>query len=304
MGVTKIHDAGSHLSRHGENDIMSDLHCHTKISDNSFTTEEVIRLAAEVGVTYLAITNHDTTMGLREAVALGERYGVEIIPGIEISACDNKRGRRAHFLGFYVEPDHPAIEELCAPLRAARHEACRVMIERIREAGYDIDWEQVKAYAEGGTGVYKQHIMHALIDRGYTDAIYSPLYKQLFARGGDGREPGIAYVPLTYVDASDAICTILAAGGVPVLAHPGQMDNYDAVPEWAEAGLMGIEVRHPDHTPMDEARARALAHEYELIMTGGSDFHGFYGDKQSPLGSHSLGVQSVEAIKAKKRFHK
>lgn len=116
-----------------------DLHCHTKISDNSLMTEEVIALAKEAGVTHLAITNHDTTLGLREAVALGERYGVEIIPGIEISAYDYKHDRRAHFLGFYVEPDHLAIEELCAPLRAARHEACRVMVERIQAAGYDID---------------------------------------------------------------------------------------------------------------------------------------------------------------------
>lgn len=140
-----------------------------------------------------------------------------------------------------------------------------------------------------------------MIDHGYTDAIYSPLYKELFARGGDGKEPGIAYVPLTDVDAFDAIRVILAAGGVPVLAHPGQMDNYAAVPEWAEAGLQGIEVRHPDHSPLDEAKARALAHEYGLIMTGGSDFHGFYADKSSPLGSQSLGLECVEALKKWRR---
>lgn len=267
----------------------------------SYTTEEVIRLAKQVGVAHLAITNHDTTLGLREAAVLGEQYGVEVIPGIEISAYDYKRGRRAHILGFYVEPDHPLIEELCAPLRTARHEACRVMVERVRQAGYDIDWEQVQEYAEGGTGVYTQHIMHALIDREYADAICSPLYKQLFARGSDSKPPGIAYVPLTYVDAVDAIRVIRAAGGVPVLAHPGRTDNYDAVPEWAEIGLQGIEVRHPDHTAMDEARARTLAYQYDLAMTGGSDFHGFYGDKPSSLGSQSLGVESVEALKTKWR---
>lgn len=279
-----------------------DLHCHTNISDNSFTTEEVIGLAKRAGVTHLAITNHDTTAGLRDALRLGEQYGVEIISGIEISAYDYKRGRRAHFLGFYVEPEHTAIEELCAPLRTARHEACRVMVSRIREAGYAIEWEQVQAYAQGGTGVYKKHIMHALIDRGYTDAIYGPLYKLLFARGGDGKQPGIAYVPLTYVDAADAIRTIVAAGGVPVLAHPGQMDNYDAVPEWVEVGLQGIEVKHPDHGALEEARARTLAHQYDLVMTGGSDFHGFYWNSNNPLGSQSLGIESMEALKAKKGF--
>lgn len=143
----------------GYTDYVVDLHCHSKVSDNSFTTEEVIGQAKEAGVTRLAITNHDTTMGLQEASSLGERYGVEIIPGIEISAFDIKRGRRAHFLGFSVEPAHPAIEELCAPLRAARHEACWTMVEHIQEAGYNVDWEQLQAYAAGGTGVYKQHIM-------------------------------------------------------------------------------------------------------------------------------------------------
>lgn len=278
-----------------------DLHCHTKISDNSYDTEEVVRLAKQAGVTHLAITNHDTTLGLREAVRFGEQYDVEIIPGIEISAYDFERGRRAHFLGFYVEPDHPAIEELCAPLRHARNEACRTMVDRIRDAGYRIEWPEVEAYAAGGTGVYKQHIMHALLDRGYCDAIYGPLYKKLFARGGEGVPPGIAYVPLTYVDAASAIRAILAAGGIPVLAHPGQMDNYDAVPEWAEAGLRGIEVKHPDHGPFDEARARTLAHRFGLIATGGSDFHGFYGTAKQALGSQNVGLESVERLKAMKR---
>lgn len=284
-----------------------DLHCHTKVSDNSLTTEEVIRLARQNGVTHLAITNHDSTAGLREAIQLGKQHGIEIIPGIEISAYDFKRGRRAHILGYCMDPEHPAIEELCAPLRAARHEASRLMVSRIREAGYEIDWEHVQSYAQGGTGVYKQHIMHALIDRGYTDAIYSPLYKKLFARGSggnDGEKPGVAYIPLTYVDAFKAIRTIVASGGLPVLAHPGQLDNFEAVPEWAEAGLQGIEVKHPSHSAPDETRARSLAHQYGLIMTGGSDFHGFYGNPSNHPGSQSMGMECVETLIERQRLLK
>lgn len=162
--------------------MIVDLHCHTNISDNSLTIEDVISKAKESGITHLGITDHDTTVGLRETQRIGQRVGVEIIPGIEISAYDFKHNTRAHILGYYLEPEHPAIEQLCGPLREARHNASFKMVEKLIEAGYSISWEQVQKYA-GATGVYKQHIMHALIDQGYCNKIYSPLYTELFSRG-------------------------------------------------------------------------------------------------------------------------
>ncbi|MFC5447426.1 PHP domain-containing protein [Paenibacillus aestuarii] len=278
-----------------------ELHCHTRISDGSFTFDEILDLAAQEGVGHLAITNHDTTEALEQMVLTGRERGVDIIPGIEISAYDFERRRRVHILGYYIEIGSPAIKSLCDPLLEQRHQGCHTAVERLIQAGYDITWEEVMKYAEGGTGVYKQHIMHALIDKGYADAIYGDLYKKLFSRGQYGEQPGIAYIPTEYVDACEAIRVILQAGGVPVLAHPGQYRSFEKVPDLVEAGLQGIEVWHPLHNEEDERQASELAKQYNLIMTGGSDFHGFYGEKDVAFGSKSPGLAALNEIQARKQ---
>lgn len=279
-----------------------ELHCHTNISDCPLSIEEVLELAKGEGVTHLAVTNHDTTVGLKNAVETGQKFGIEVIPGIEISAYDFERGKRVHILGYFIEPGHDAIESLCYPLVKKRHLASKQMVEKLIEAGYNITWERCMEIAEGGTGVYKQHIMHALIEAGYTDSIYGSLYKKLFNRGQNGENPGIAFIPMEYMKATLAIQAILNAGGVPVLAHPGQYGNFEMVPELVEAGLQGIEIWHPLHDKHHEEHAIMLAKEYQLIMTGGSDFHGDYGEKPVKLGSKSPGIETVSELAARKEL--
>ncbi|MBB6735158.1 PHP domain-containing protein [Cohnella zeiphila] len=274
-----------------------DLHCHTRMSDNDKSIEEVLRIARGNGVTHLAVTDHDTTAGLAEAARLGGEIGIEIVPGIEISAYDFRRKRRAHVLGLFVEPGHAALEELCRPTVELRDRLSRKMVDRLIEAGYRLSWPQVQAYAAGGTGVYKQHIMHALMDEGYCDAIYSPLYRELFSRG-EGGEPGIAHLPMTYVDAFDAIEAVAKAGGVPILAHPGQLGNFEAVEEWAEAGLRGIEAYHPSHLEEHVALALDMADRFGLFVTGGADYHGFYGDPECLPGDCGVDLGRLESLKA------
>lgn len=261
---------------------------------------EIAELALASGIGCLAVTDHDTTKGLAEMVRHGERIGLEVIPGIEISAFDTKRERKVHILGYWIEPDHPALGKLCAPIAEKRHQASRLMVQKLQAAGYDIAWEQVERYAAGGTGVYKQHIMHALMDRGYTPTIYGELYDRLFRRGGNGRPPGLAHVPLPYVDAKDAVRAVRQAGGVPVLAHPGQYGNFEIVPELAECGLEGIEVLHPRHGPEEEAKAGKIAERFNLVMTGGPDFHGRYGDREAALGSRDPGIACVRELKRRR----
>jgi phosphoribosyl 1,2-cyclic phosphate 1,2-diphosphodiesterase len=277
-----------------------ELHCHTNISDCPLSINEVVELALAQGVTHLAITNHDTTKGLEEAVEMGEKYGIEIIPGIEMSGFDFERGRRVHILGYFIEPGHEVIESVCRPLVNRRHRASEEMVERLIAAGYEITWERCLEIARGGTGVYKQHIMQALIEADYTDSIYGPLYKKLFNRGQNGEKPGIAYIPMEYIDAKKAVQAIRLAGGVPVLAHPGQYGNFEMVPELAEAGLKGIEVWHPLHHLEHEIEAKKLANEFNLIMTGGSDFHGAYGEQPVLIGSKSPGIDTYRALKEAK----
>ena len=277
-----------------------DLHCHTNISDCSLAFDEILELAVKEGVSHLAITNHDTTTGLDEMVSKGKEKSVEIIPGIEISAYDYLRKKRVHILGYYIEPNHPELERLCGPTLEKRHQASYLMVGQLIEAGYDLSWEQVLKYAKGSTAVYKQHIMHALIDNGYTTSIYGPLYKKLFSRGQNGEASGVAFVSLEYVNAQSAIQAIRQAGGIPVLAHPGQYGSFEAVPELVEGGLQGIEVWHPLHSPKDEQMAKVLAKKYGLIMTGGTDFHGFYGEQEILLGSKDPGLSCIDLLKSYK----
>jgi predicted metal-dependent phosphoesterase TrpH len=276
-----------------------DLHCHTKASDNSMTAEEVIRLAKDEGISHLAITDHDTTIGLAEANRLGDLHGVQIIPGIEMSAYDFKRNRRAHILGFYIEPGHPSLSRVIDPIVQQRHDASCQMVNRLIETGYTISWEQVKRYAQVGSAVYKQHIMHALMEQGYCKEILGPLHKTLFSRSGEGGQPGICHIPIQYMDAFDAIRAIREAGGVSVLAHPGQLNNYEAIAEWVEAGLEGIEVFHPSHDQEEEDKARSYAVQYGLIATGGSDYHGAYGN--SMLGCKEVGFMVLQALQERRQ---
>jgi predicted metal-dependent phosphoesterase TrpH len=270
-----------------------DLHCHTKASDNSMTAREVARAAKEAGVRYLAITDHDTTRGLEAAMEAGRAEGVRIIPGIEISAYDFERKRKVHILGYGIVPEHPAIAGICDPIVRQRHEASRLAFDKIVEAGYDIRWERVVGIAKGGSAVYKQHLMHALMERGYCDALNGELYRSLFAPAKADWEAGIAYVPIRYADAREAIRAVKAAGGVPVLAHPGQQQNYDGIADWAEAGLEGIEVVHPSHSQEEEEKAASYARRFGLLETGGSDYHGIYGSAKYPLGSKDAGMERL-----------
>lgn len=278
---------------------MIDLHVHTKVSDSSFTASEVIRLAKSRGITHLAITDHDTTKGLQEAIIVGQELGVVIVPGIEISAYDFVRQKRAHILGLFIEPGHPALDLLCTPLVQRRNQASSEMVRKIIAAGYEISWEDVQKH-EGGSGVYKQHIMHALLDKGYCERIYGNLNKKLFGRGSASEPQGIAYMKLDYVDARAAIVAIKEAGGIAVLAHPGQLSNFDAIDEWVELGLEGIEVFHPSHSEEDRQNALSFAKKHKLIVTGGSDFHGFYGDKPVELGCLELDEHCILKLLARK----
>lgn len=278
-----------------------ELHCHTNISDCPLSIEEVLSLAFAQEVTHLAVTNHDTTKGLEEAIKIGKQLNIEVIPGIEVSGFDFERNRRVHILGYFIEPGHQAIEAVCQPLIEQRHQASKEMVERLIAAGYQITWERCLEIADGGTGVYKQHIMQALIERDYTDSIYGSLYKKIFNRGHNGEQPGIALIPMKYIDAKRAVKIILEAGGVPVLAHPGQYGNFEMVPELVEAGLQGIEVWHPLHNKIHEEQAKRLAAEFNLVMTGGSDFHGAYGEKLVLLGSKSPGIEAVRELKSRQK---
>lgn len=277
----------------GASPLRADLHCHSIISDGSFTSAELLAQAQAAGLTHLAITNHDTTAGFDDAAAAAQALSavpgnegsavITYISGIEISAWNPASERKVHILGLGLKENSPAIAALCGPTLRARTENTAWQQEQIEKAGYSLDYELLKKLRAASTGFYKQHLMAALTTAPFTSQEYQTLYKSLF------KGEGICKRDITYVDARDAVAAITEDGGVAVLAHPGQLDSYDMVPALVDAGLWGIERFHPDHTQADWDRCAELADCFGLECTGGSDFHGDFGEVER-LGQCLLSV--------------
>jgi phosphoribosyl 1,2-cyclic phosphate 1,2-diphosphodiesterase len=279
---------------------IGDLHVHSRFSDGSYSLEEAIAEAARRGLGALSFVDHDTTAGVDHAAAIGAWHGVGVVPGVEISAYDRSRNRKAHLLGYFFDRSRGNIETLCNPLARARHAMTLRQIDILSRVGYPVDVASVETAASAGLGegeralwpgtLFKQHIMLVLIGRGLTDAIYGSLYRKLF------KGNGICAFEIDYVDIFDALAAIKADGGVAVLAHPGQQDTWDLIEPLAGKGLDGIELYHPDHGRDDYERVMHYAHEHDLVMTGGSDDHGKFGSSHS-MGDLRAPHGAVEALR-------
>ncbi|MDR1099884.1 MAG: PHP domain-containing protein [Treponema sp.] len=250
----------------------ADLHVHSTWSDGSLPVSRIVKTAKALGLAALSITDHDTLAGWEEAAEEGKRQGLEIVPGIEVSAFDPETGRKVHILGYGIQ-DRAAVENACRPYLEDRRRANLEALSLVRAAGYPVDEEELAAYTGRGGVPYRQHIMHALADRGYTAAIYGPLYKRLFGPGG------LAVVKSRYMPAEEAVRLIVHCGGEAVLAHPFQYDSLGLLPRLVEWGLSGIECWHPTQTPRRRRIVREQAARLGLFLTRGSDFHGLYSEK-------------------------
>lgn len=250
---------------------FADYHVHTTLSDGSYTFDQVLEQAKARGLERIAFTNHDTTAGLNDAQALGRRWGVDVVGGIEVSAWDAKRARKVHVLGLGVSEGAPALAALCDPLLERRNANSLWQLDRLVEDNYPVDVERALAFSRASTCLYKQHLMAALTSDPYVSAAYRAQYRSLFKQGG------ICDRDIIYVDACEAVAAIVEDGGLAVLAHPGQLNSYDIVAELVACGLGGIECQHPDHGPTDRTRCSDLAERYSLVCTSGSDYHGRFG---------------------------
>ena len=246
----------------------ADLHSHTTMSDGILTPKELVKLAAEVGLSIVAITDHDTTGGFLEAMQVGHELGVEVIPAVEMSTMWEDVS--IDILGYFIQPDHPALRIALNKQRELRKERNKLIIDRLLQLGISISEEEVQARQEG-TATEKNagrvHIGEILIEKGLVADLNEAFDKYL---GKDG----LAYVNLNRTTPQEAIQVIQASGGVAVIAHPGLYKRDDLIPRIAKFGLTGLEVNHPDHTEEDKKRYLAIAESLDLIPTAGSDFHG------------------------------
>ncbi|HIR11123.1 MAG TPA: PHP domain-containing protein [Candidatus Fimenecus excrementavium] len=250
--------------------MRGDLHCHTKLSDGSLGIEDLITLAKKRGIEAIAITDHDCLAGTVRGKIIGDRFGVQVIPGVELSATDTKTGKKVHLLCYLSDaPDR--LEGLCHRNSLARKKAAHYMMLQVAKR-YPVAAELIVKCATGSTNIYKQHIMQALMECGFSRDIYGEMYHKLF----DKDSPESVLVTPKYPDIEEVLTAIHDAGGIAVLAHPYFFDNLDSLPRLIENGLDGIEVWHPCATEEQQAELKKIATKNKLLMTGGTDFHGLY----------------------------
>ncbi|MDE3018893.1 MAG: PHP domain-containing protein [Nitrospirota bacterium] len=246
-----------------------DLHLHTTYSDGSLPPSEVLALAHKAGVTALAITDHDITDGIPEAIRAGAELGIEVIPGIEISSQFQES--ELHILGYFLDWKDPVLNQHLAGLRASRHRRNPLIVQKLNELGLALTYEEVKTLA-GTESVGRPHIARVLIEKGYVRSAKEAFDRYL----GNGKA---AYVQRELPAPAEAIGWIRAAKGIPVLAHPTwvRMDEAGLLKlceTLKAAGLMGIEVHYSTHKRAQTAEYLNIAQRLGLLVTGGSDFHG------------------------------
>jgi hypothetical protein len=266
-----------------------DLHTHTTASDGTYSPTELVAEAARRGVRILAITDHDSTEGLGEAMVAAESYRpLEILPGIEIN-CDVE-GAEIHVLGYLMDWQAPWFQDFCREQRRERRERVYRMAERLATLGMPIDAEEVFAIVkEGSAG--RPHVAQVMVARGYVKTVREAFDKYL----GSGKP---AHVQRKKLTPEDAVRLIRKAGGVPVFAHPGLADRDGLIPGLIAAGMMGIECYYTEHSAAQRASYAQICHDHDLVATGGSDFHGPK-VRAATLGSPAVPMSAVDALRAK-----
>jgi predicted metal-dependent phosphoesterase TrpH len=275
--------------------VRIDLHTHSSVSDGTDSPAALIATAAAAGLDVVAVTDHDTTAGWAEAQQ-ARPTGLTIVPGMELS-CRYLPGEQppiaVHLLAYLFDPQHPAFAAERARLRDERLSRGERIVTALAADGYPVRWEDIVARSEGGV-VGRPHIARALVERGIVESV-----DHAFATLLHHRSP--YYAAKADTDVLDGIRLVRAAGGVPVFAHGlatsrGRVVGDDAIAVMAEAGLLGLEVDHPDHTPDQRAYLRALADGLRLIRTGASDYHGT--NKRTPIGACTTEPDQYDALLA------
>lgn len=263
----------------------ADLHTHTLASDGSLTPEELVARATARGVRTLSVTDHDTMASVRAAIVAGTAAGMRVVPGVELSV--RVPVGTMHLLGYFHEPEPPAVIARLADLRDGRIRRAERIVANLAALGAPVEIERVLARAAGAVG--RPHIADELVAAGHVPSRQAA-FERFLADGGP------AWVPTEGLGPRDAIDLVREAGGAPALAHPASLrmssEQLSAfVQRLAGHGLAGIEVHRPEHGPERRHELRRIAQRFGLVATGGSDFH-------HPGGLNEPGVTGVPPLPA------
>jgi len=274
----------------------ADLHTHTTASDGRHRPAEVVRMAQETGLAGIAITDHDTTAGIEEAMEAGELYGVRVLAGVEIST--QAEDREIHVLGYGYDIGNRLFQERLATLREARDRRNERMIERLNELGVAVTLDEVREAAaasqeKGGT-VGRPHMAEVLVRKGYARD-FRDAFERYLKRGA------AAYIQVKRIHPAEAVRWIHEAGGAAVIAHPGLYGRDRLMLELLENGADGLEAFHSDHDDAQERHFLAMAESMGKLVTGGSDFHGIKSGSKlyhGPIGNRTVDVSVIDRLLA------
>jgi predicted metal-dependent phosphoesterase TrpH len=267
-----------------------DLHTHSLRSDGALEPAALVERAAERGVRIQALADHDTLAGVAEAMAVGERLGVRVIPATELNT-ESEWGD-VHILGYFLDPADAALEDRLRWLREHRGRRVELMVEKLKALGYPIALERVMEIAQGGS-LGRPHLAQALFEAGHVPT-YDSAFDTLIAKDAPAYVSRIGLSPL------EAVQLVVAHGGVPSLAHPFTVVGIEELmPLIVAAGLVGIEAHYGSHGPATTAACLSLAQRYALVPTGGSDFHG-RGEHGAPLGGVFVPPETIAALEARR----
>jgi predicted metal-dependent phosphoesterase TrpH len=259
---------------------------HSTASDGVLTPTQVVQLAKERGLTTIALTDHDTTSGWQEAMAAGRELGIEVLGGFEINS-ETDLGH-IDFLVYGADAHNIELQDFLLTIRDARVGRAKGMVKKLAELGMPIEWERVLHFAGDAQSIARPHVARAMVEAGHVVSTQEAFDKYL-------NDQGPAYVHRLEVKPQEAIDTIHQAGGVIVLSSPEHSETTPLTPTLAALGLDGIEVYYFDHSEEKKVELLALAQQYDLIVTGGSDFHG---DKtHAELGSVAVPPEVLDQLK-------
>lgn len=269
--------------------MMYDLHVHSTASDGILTPAEVLLRAVEIGLRGIAITDHDTVSGIEEAhnFMTAHKISLQFIPGIELNTevDDNE----VHVLGYYIDYHNSRLLNRLQEIKEARWERAKKMVYRLKSMGLAISFEHVEKLARGDL-IGRPHIAQALTEKGYVFSIKEAFQKYI----GKGRP---AYIPRYKFRPQEAIQLIKEADGVPILAHPGLLPNKELICEVIDMGVVGLEVYYPEHTLQQVNDFLRLTQQLNLLVTGGSDFHGTGSDEsRSRLGCAGIDLNRFKLL--------
>jgi 3',5'-nucleoside bisphosphate phosphatase len=267
--------------------LKADLHTHTTKSDGALTPRELVLRAKNSGLRIISITDHDTIDALEDAIELGKHEGVEVIPGMELSAVYN--GYEIHILGYFIDYKNARLLEALRYFREERLKRVARIVEKLNKLSIPVTIESVLEIAQGAS-VGRPHVANALVNGGHTST-----YQQAFNKYiGDGRP---AYEKKVEVTPEETVSLIAEAGGLSFLAHPGRSVAENTLIHLIKSGLDGIEVIHPSHTPQLIEYYRGIVNEYCLLESGGSDFHGGMRGDDQYFGEIGVPVERVDIMR-------